>query len=84
LEQGARIIGINNRDLRSFHVDLQTTMRLLPAIPHGRLIVSESGIRTQEQVCMLAEAGVDAILVGETFMASPDIGSAVCTLMGRK
>lgn len=83
LEQDAEVIGINNRDLRTFTVDIDTTLRLLPHIPAGRTVVSESGIRTPEQVRRLTDAGVDAILVGETFMASPDIDSAVRILMSR-
>ena len=81
LRQDARLIGINNRNLRTFTVDLQTTLDLLPAIPEDRLVVSESGIRTPEQVKMLADAGVDAILVGEALMASPDIAQAVRQLL---
>jgi indole-3-glycerol phosphate synthase len=81
LEQDAAVIGINNRDLRTFTVDIDTTLRLLPHIPAGRTVVSESGIRTPEQVRRLADAGVNAILVGETFMASPDIAEAVRILM---
>lgn len=82
LEIGAPVIGINNRDLRTFVVDLQTTLRLRPAIPSDRLAVSESGIRTRAQVAELADAGIDAILVGEAFMASDDIAGAVHELMG--
>lgn len=81
LEQGADVIGINNRDLRTFTVDVETTLRLLPHIPAGKIIVSESGIRTPEQVWRLADAGVDAILVGEAFMASPDVEAAVRALL---
>jgi len=81
LEQGAETIGINNRDLHTFTVDVETTLRLRPHIPAGKITVSESGIRAPEQVRRLADAGVDAILVGEAFMASADIRSAVRTLM---
>jgi len=81
LAQGAAIIGINNRDLRTFQVDVETTLRLRPYIPADRLTVSESGIRTPAQVRGLADAGVDAILVGEAFMASPDIAAAVRSLL---
>jgi indole-3-glycerol phosphate synthase len=81
LEVGAPVIGINNRDLRTFTMDLQTTFRLLPAIPDDRLIVSESGITTAAQVSALAEAGVDAILVGESLMRSADIGAKVHELL---
>jgi len=81
LEQGAEVIGINNRDLRTFSVDIDTTLELLPCIPAGYITVSESGIHTPAQVRMLADAGVGAILVGEALMARPEIGAAVRSLM---
>jgi len=85
LEVGAPVIGINNRDLHTFTIDLQTTFRLRPRIPDDRLIVSESGIRSAEQVRKLEDAGVDAILVGEALMAQADIRGAVRQLLaGRK
>ncbi len=83
LDAGATLVGINNRDLRSFHTDLEHTLRLREQVPAECVLVSESGIRTQADVQRLAAAGVDAILVGETLMASPDIGSAVRGLLGR-
>ncbi len=67
----ARIIGINNRDLRTFTVDLETTAQLRALIPEDRVVVSESGIRSPEDVGRVAEMGVDAILVGETFCKLP-------------
>jgi len=82
LELGARVIGINNRDLHAFTIDLQTTFTLRPFIPADRLLVSESGIQTHAQVAALADAGVNAILVGETLMRSADIGAAVRALLG--
>lgn len=81
LELGAPVIGINNRNLRTFHVALETTFRLRPRIPAGRIVVSESGIRTTADVHALADAGVDAILVGEVLMASPDIEQATRALL---
>lgn len=81
LEVGAPIIGINNRDLRSFTIDLQTTYRLLPRIPADRLIVSESGIHDHAQITSLTTAGVHAVLVGEALMAQPDVEAAVHQLM---
>lgn len=83
LESGAPVIGINNRDLRTFTVDVDTTLRLLPHIPDDCIVVSESGIKTHAQVTALEEAGVDAILVGEALMASPDIETAARELLGR-
>jgi indole-3-glycerol phosphate synthase len=63
----ANIIGVNNRDLRTFNIDLQTTARLRALIPAGKIVVGESGIRTEEDVRTMAAMGCDAILVGETF-----------------
>jgi indole-3-glycerol phosphate synthase len=83
LEAGATLVGINNRDLRSFHTDLDHTLRLRPQIPENCLVVGESGIRTRADVECLAAGGVDAILVGETLMLRPDIGAAVDELLGR-
>ena len=67
----AHIIGINNRDLRTFAVDIETTGRLRALIPAGKVVVSESGIRTADDVMRLAAMGCDAILVGETFCKLP-------------
>ncbi|CAF0689163.1 indole-3-glycerol phosphate synthase TrpC [Candidatus Methylacidithermus pantelleriae] len=72
LEAGSRIVGINNRDLRDFTVDLRTTEQLLPEIPPECIVVSESGIREPEQVGWLRNLGVDAILVGEALMRASD------------
>jgi indole-3-glycerol phosphate synthase len=77
VDSGALIIGINNRDLRTLHVDLATYERLRPRVPAGRLVVSESGIRRREDVERLAACGVDAVLVGEALMSAADIGSRV-------
>jgi len=83
LAAGARLVGINNRDLRTFAVDLEHTVRLRSAVPPGHRLVSESGIRSRADVEMLQRAGVDAMLVGETLMARADIGAAVDELLGR-
>jgi len=72
LRSGARIIGINNRDLRTFRVDLATTFRLRPRIPEGIQVVSESGIAHPDQVKALEEAGVDAVLVGTALSGAAD------------
>ena len=82
LDVGAEIIGINNRDLRTFHTDLATTFSLREFLPTGKVVVSESGIYTRADVESLREAGVDAILVGESLMRSPDIGEQVRKLIG--
>ena len=71
---GGQIIGINNRDLQTFKEDLNTTARLRSLIPRGRIAVSESGIKTREDMQKLREWGVNAALVGETLMKAPDIG----------
>ena len=81
LEVDAPVIGINNRDLRSFHINVQTTFALVPHIPAGKIIVSESGIHYPDQVRELAAAGVHAILVGESLMASPDIAAKTRELL---
>lgn len=73
MEAGAGIIGINNRNLMDFTVDLSTTARLRPLIPKDILVVSESGIHQREDVRFLKEVGVDGILVGESFMKTGSI-----------
>ena len=79
---GATLIGINNRDLRSFATTLQHTLNLLPRVPAGRSVISESGIKTYDDVKLLEAAGVKAILVGESLMRAPDIGLALDRLRG--
>lgn len=81
---GAQIVGINNRDLRSFETRLDTTFALLPGLPDGAAIVSESGIHTREDVERLAAAGVDAMLVGESLMRAADVGAKVRQLLGEE
>lgn len=82
LAAGSNLVGINNRDLRSFATNLEHTLRLRDRIPPEVLLVSESGIRTHHDVSRLEAAGVSAILVGETLMRAPDIGQAVNELLG--
>lgn len=77
LTAGAKIIGINNRDLRTFETDLKTTGGLTGLIPKDRVIVSESGISTSEDMKYLKSLGVDAVLIGETFMRAASIGEKV-------
>lgn len=74
-------VGINNRDLKTFSVALETTLRLRDLAPEGALLVSESGIRTAEDVSRLRDGGVNAILVGESLLRRPDPGAAVRELM---
>jgi indole-3-glycerol phosphate synthase len=80
LDSGARLIGINNRDLRSFVTRLEHTLELADRVPAECCLVSESGIRTRQDVLRLQAAGVRAILVGETLMRAQDIGAALDAL----
>ncbi len=80
---GATLVGVNNRNLHSFEVSLDHTLRLRDAIPDECALVSESGIKTRADVLRLEAAGVDAILVGESLMREADIGVAVDRLLGR-
>jgi indole-3-glycerol phosphate synthase len=84
LALGARLIGINNRDLRTFNVDLEQTLRLKRQIPDDRIVVGESGIRSRADAQRLQSAGVRAMLVGESLMARPDLGAAVDELLGEQ
>jgi len=81
---GAMLVGINNRDLATFDVSLRTTLDLMKDIPDDRTVVSESGIKTREDVTALEKAGVDAILVGESLMREKDIGKKVKELLGKE
>ena len=83
LDAGVRLIGVNNRDLHTFEVDIQRTLTLRKQIPADRLVVGESGIRGREDVERLQAAGVNAMLVGETLMRRTHVGHAVDELLGR-
>ncbi len=76
------LIGINNRNLRTFEVSLDTTIGLLPEVPNDRLLVTESGILVKEDVQKMRSAGVNAFLVGEAFMRADDPGRALAELFG--
>ena len=82
LGAGARVLGVNNRDLATFTTDLDTTLRLLAGVPGDVVVVSESGIVSRADVGRLAAAGVDAVLVGETLLRASDPGSAAAELAG--
>jgi indole-3-glycerol phosphate synthase len=69
-----RLVGINNRDLRTFHTDIETTSRLLPLIPAEAVVISESGIHTSNDIVRLWDKGVHAFLIGESLMRHPDPG----------
>ncbi len=79
---GADIIGINNRDLATLRVDLQTTARLRPLVPPGVVVVSESGYETRDQVVAVERLGVHAVLIGRSLMASADPGAKLRELRG--
>lgn len=82
IQAGAEIIGINNRNLQTFQTDLDTTQRLINSIPDTVVVISESGIRTREDVVRLRNVGADAVLVGEVLMYQPDPGCQLRELLG--
>lgn len=79
---GATIIGMNNRNLDTLEIDLAATERMIPLIPQGVVVVSESGIRTHADIVRLSAVGADAFLIGETLMKAPHIGVALTQLRG--
>ena len=81
LESGADLIGINNRDLKTFKVDLETTFQLIKSIPEDKVVVSESGINNRHDLEQLAQAGVDAVLVGESIVTAADPGAKIKELI---
>mgnify|MGYP000762387260 FL=1 len=82
LNLGAEIVGVNNRDLRTFQVDMNNSIRLRKMAPDNVVFVSESGIRTPEDIRLLYEDKVDAVLIGETLMRSPNKKAALESLNG--
>jgi indole-3-glycerol phosphate synthase len=80
LRAGARIIGVNNRDLKTFDVDTGNSIRLRKLVPDDIVFVSESGISTAKDVKLLYESGVNAVLIGETLMRSPDKKAVLAAL----
>lgn len=83
LGAGATLVGVNNRDLRTFTTDLGITHSLAPEVPPGVTLVAESGIRTASDIRSLGEAGVDAVLVGESLMRRTDVERAAAELVGQ-
>lgn len=83
LAAGAEIVGINNRDLKTFVTDIRTSMELASLIPKDRIAVSESGIRTRQEIETLLKAGIRAFLIGEALIAAPEIGPKLKELRGR-
>ena len=81
LEAGAHIIGINNRDLSTFEVDVNRSLELKKMVPGGNILVSESGIKTRDDVRRLEDGGVDAVLIGEALVTSNDIGGKMYELL---
>lgn len=82
LQSGARVVGINNRDLRTFSTSLGVFLDLAPQVPPGITLVAESGISTLQHCRILAQAGAHAVLVGEALIRHPDPGQALATLLG--
>ena len=78
---GATLVGINNRDLRTFHTTLETTEKLIRRVPEGVTVVSESGFSQRTQLERLERLGVRAFLIGETLMAAPDPGKRLAELL---
>jgi indole-3-glycerol phosphate synthase len=83
IDSGATLVGINNRNLRTFETRLEQTLDLLPKLPKSVAVVSESGIKTAADLVLLKAAGVQAVLVGESLMRSADIGSALDALLSQ-
>ena len=84
LASDAKIIGINNRDLTTFSVDIRTSIPLAASIPADRIIVSESGIRTRQDIETLMKAGINAFLIGETLMQSANMEQKLRELLGKE
>ena len=80
LETNCELIGVNNRNLRTFETSLDTTLRMLPMVPDDRLLVTESGIHTADDVRMMRESQVNAFLVGEAFMKVEEPGEKLAEL----
>jgi indole-3-glycerol phosphate synthase len=82
LGAGATMIGINNRDLRTFSTDLSVSLNLAPHVPNDRILISESGIRSRKDIETLLNAGIHAFLIGETLMRADDIGKKMKEFLG--
>ena len=82
VKAGAKIVGVNNRDLKTFEVDIQNSVALRKLVDKDILFVSESGIKTKEDIDVLKENGTNAVLIGETLMRSPDKKKALEELNG--
>lgn len=82
IQTKTKIIGINNRDLNTFEVDINTTRELIPLVPVGTSVVSESGIKTREDILTMMECGVNAVLIGEALVTAESIPDKIKELMG--
>ena len=82
MKVGAKIIGVNNRNLKDFTVDTENSRKLRQMIPQNVLFVSESGVNSAEDVARLREIGADAVLIGETLMRAPDKKAKLAQLRG--
>jgi indole-3-glycerol phosphate synthase len=82
LAAGARVIGVNNRDLKTFRVDITTCMRLRPLVPENVIFVAEMRVKTPEDIRLLRDSGANAVLIGEALMRSADKKAALRELMG--
>ncbi|MBF0490730.1 MAG: indole-3-glycerol phosphate synthase TrpC [Candidatus Omnitrophica bacterium] len=82
LEADAEIIGVNNRNLKTLKVDIENCQRMMKLIPQGKIIVAESGLKTREDIQRVQDAGAHAVLIGETFMRSQNIGEKIKEVIG--
>jgi indole-3-glycerol phosphate synthase len=84
LAAGAEIIGINNRDLKTFHTDINNSLALASHVPPGKTLISESGIATRDDIAILMRAGIHVFLIGEALMSVPDPGQKLRELSGQE
>ena len=82
LDAGARVIGVNNRNLQDFTVNIKNSVQLRKLIPEDKIFISESGIKTRSDIASLEEIGVDAVLIGETLMRSGNLKETIAGLRG--
>lgn len=83
LNAGSRVVGVNNRNLKDFTLDIQNSVRLRKLVPEDKIFVSESGMKTRNDIALLEAAGVDAVLIGETLMRSGNLKKTIAELRGK-